>query len=128
MASITNILQLLFGLEILPAIAFIIIMLFELVSGIAASKESFNSTKFSRFILKLACYFAVLFFVQSFYTHYHAAGKTTLSLLFEWIHGYLMVHIGIENVVSIMENVAVIQGKEKPFYLQKIKEKLNLLK
>lgn len=130
-SAITTALQQITGLEAMAVISFAVIMLAELVSGLKASqvkKVPFTSMRFSRFLFKLFYYIALLFFTNQMYSHYNAVGKVVPKEIFDWIHTYLVLHIGGENIISILENIGVIEGKPKAFYLDKIKDKLSSFK
>ena len=117
-----------FGLDAMAVLALCIVMLLELSSGIYAStlkKEAFSSRKFSRFTFKCACYLILIAVPYLFYNSYKTHGNTLAASLFEWLHVFLVVQIVIENIISILENVAVIQGKPKTFWIDKIRGKVN---
>jgi preprotein translocase subunit SecG len=122
------------GLQAIAVISFVAIMAAELVSGIKASavsnngKFNFSSQRFSRFLFKLFYYFALLFFCHSMNLHYLSVGKEMTAGTFDWMHTYLVVHIGGENIISVLENVAVIEGKPKTHYLQKVKARIAVFK
>lgn len=132
-SAVVALMQQITGLQAMAVIAFVVIMLAELVTGVKASQVekgafNFNTRRFSRFALKLFSYFALLFFCNAMSLNYEVAGKTLTAGTFEWLHTYLVVHIGFENVMSILENIAVIEGKPKAYYLEKIKNRLSLFK
>lgn len=115
----------LLGLNGLSLIAFIVIMLVEVISGINASRklgQTFESKRFSRFLFKLFYYLAILFFVHTMGNQEAAKHNDIVAGIYKWLHSYLLIHIGAENIISILENKAVIDGKEKSAYIDGIKD------
>jgi len=132
-SAIATFLQQITGLQAMALVGFVVIMLAELITGIKASAVqsgafNFNTKRFSRFVFKLFSYLAVFFFCQSMSVNYDHAGKMLAAETFSWIHTYLVVHIGGENILSVMENIAVIEGKPKAFYLEKLRDRLSIFK
>ncbi|WP_282635709.1 phage holin family protein [Sphingobacterium thalpophilum] len=118
------------GLDILATIAFVLIMACEVFTGFWASKKlkvNTSSLKMSRFSLKMACYLMVLFVSNSFAESFEAKGSNVGYWFFDWLHVYLAIHIATENIISIIENWAIIEGKEKTYWIVKIQDKLNNL-
>lgn len=120
----------LFGLDGFAFVALLIVFITELISGITASsirKEQFSSMKLSRFSFKVAYYLVLIavpyLMANSFYSH----KKELPAMVFEWLHTFLVVQIVLENVVSILENTAVITGKDKTHIITKIQDKINQL-
>jgi hypothetical protein len=98
-----------FGLDYMAVLALLLVMVAELVSGIYAShitKQAFSSKRLSRFSFKTACYLILI-------------------AIFEWLHVFMVVQIVLENVFSILENIAIIQGKDKTYWIDKIKNKIG---
>lgn len=119
-----------FGLDYMAVAALLLVMFLELLSGTYAShisKQEFSSRRLSRFTFKTACYLVLIAVPYLFYTSYHKHGNNFAASIFEWLHVFLVVQIVLENVFSILENVAVIQGKPKTFWIDKIKAKINLM-
>lgn len=110
-------------------IAMMLIMLIELVSGVCAShkrKEHFESSKFSRFLLKLCIWFVLFVSCQLFEFFAEQYGHNA----FAWIIGawffdvltvILMIAFVVEYTTSILENMACIDGKDKSFYIDAVK-------
>lgn len=109
-------------------IAMVLIMLVELVTGIVAShkrEEQFESCKFSRFVLKLCIWFVLFVACQMFKwfaAQYDAGSLTWLvgAWFFDVLTVILMVAFVVENTVSILENLACIDGKDKSFYVNMV--------
>lgn len=117
-----------FGLSALAVGALVLVMFAELGSGIYAShvkKEEFSSKRLSRFGVKVACYLILISVPYVLYDSYHAHGNTVAAYLFDWMHTFLTIQIAAENIISILENIAVIQGKDKTFWIEKIKSKIT---
>jgi len=117
-----------FGLDTLAFIAFVLVMTFEVITGIVASRVSkidTSSVKMSRFSLKMGCYLVMLFVSNSFAESFEAKGSTAGYWFFDWLHLFLAVHIAVENIVSIGENLGVISGKGKTYWISQIQDKVN---
>lgn len=121
-------------LGISPALipALVIILGTELWTGIRASvkmkKEPFESGKFSRFVIKL-CVWMVLFYTAHSFMNEYRGQETLVQILaftfFEVLKVFLMSLFLVENVTSILENLAVLDGKPKAAYIDKTKELFN---
>ena len=117
-----------FGLDALAVFALLLVMFIELLSGTYASKikkEAFSSRRLGRFTFKAACYMVLIAIPYLFYGSYTAHGNTLAAGFFEWLHVFLVVQIVIENIISILENIAVIQGKPKTHWIDKIRGKVD---
>lgn len=118
------------GLDVLATIAFVCVMMMEVVSGMVASKVAqipASSTKMSRFSLKMACYLVMLFVSNSFAESFNVKGSNVGYWFFDWLHLFLAVHIATENIISIGENLGVINGKGKTYWISQIQDKVNEL-
>lgn len=121
-------------LGISPALvpALVVILATELWTGIRAStkmkKEPFESGKFSRFVIKL-CVWMVLFYTAHSFMNEYKGQETLVRIMaftfFEVLKVFLMSLFLIENVTSILENLAVLDGKPKAAYIDKTKELFN---
>lgn len=117
-----------FGLDDSAFIALLVVFVTELISGITASrirKETFSSMKLSRFSLKVACYLVLIGVTYSMYLSFQHHNDYLASVMFDWMHIFLTVQIVFENIISILENIAVISGKDKSAWIEKLKDKLN---
>lgn len=124
-ASIGVFLEQYFGLSVASLIAFVVVMPVELISGVQASKEPFNSRKFSRFLFKLFYYLVIIYVTHTMAESFFSKDSNAVGSLFEWMNHILIVHIVGENIISITENIAAIEGKEKSFYITLIRKKIN---
>lgn len=116
-----------FGLDALGFFAFLAMFLVELISGVIASqirKEPFSSMKLARFTCKIFFYLFIIFvpFVMS--ASFAAHHKLIPSLIFDWLHMFLVTQIVLENMYSVLENIAVITGKEKTAMVSIIQRKV----
>lgn len=122
-------------LGISPALvpALVVILATELWTGIHAStkvkKEKFESGKFSRFVIKL-CVWMVLFYTAHSFMNEYREQVTFVQILaftfFEVLKVFLMSLFLVENTTSILENLAVIDGKPKAEYIDKTKQLFNV--
>lgn len=119
-----------FGLDAYAFGALLIVFFAELGSGLHAAHirgEIFSSMKLSRFSFKVFYYLILIalpyVMAQSFLSH----GKQMASVMFDWLHLFLLAQIILENIVSILENLAVISGKDKTHWIAKIQNKINSL-
>lgn len=111
------------------AVAMVLIMLVELVSGIYAShkrRERFESCKFSRFLLKLFIWFVLFMSCQVFAffaSRYDARSLAWIvgAWFFDVLTVILMIAFVVENATSILENLASIDGREKSYYIDAVK-------
>jgi hypothetical protein len=102
----------------------------ELVSGIIASHmkgEQFSSLKLSRFTLKVFIYLVIIAIPYHWQQNFTEHNKDFMAGTFGWLQNFLIVQIVFENLVSILENMAVIYGNDKTAWINKIKEKLSKL-
>lgn len=116
------------GISELAFAALLLVMVTELVSGVWASKirkEPFSSMKLSRFTFKVFQYLMIIAVTHLFYESYKSQGKEMGATIFDWMHIFLTVQIVQENIVSILENGAVISGKSKVHWVSKLSDKIN---
>lgn len=126
-SSIATIAEKLLGVDFVAISALLVMMVLELATGIWASlirKEDISSKRLSRFAIKVACYMVIMVVPYVFSTSYGERGVKSAALVFEWIHVFLVVHIVQEYLVSILENLACIQGKPKTYWINKIKDSI----
>jgi len=119
-----------FGLDDTAFAGLLGVFLTEVLSGIVASrirKETFSSMKLSRFGVKAACYMVLIFTSHSMYMSFKHHDDDTAAVAFDWLHIFLVVHIVFENIISVLENIAVISGKDKSAWIKKAKEKLDAI-
>jgi phage-related holin len=115
----------LFGLDNAGFIALLVVFVTELLTGISAAiirKEAISSVKLSRFGLKVACYLVLIGVSYSLSQSFTAHGKAVPAWVFDWLNVFLIIQISLENIISILENLAVISGKEKTTWINKIQD------
>ena len=111
---------------LIPAIAIIIVT--EIWTGIRASAKqgkAFESFKFSRCVIKIAIWFALFHCAQSFRNEFESPSTFVEQLgflFFDVLKLLFMILFVIENTTSIMENEAVLDGKDKSAYIEYVKE------
>lgn len=119
-----------FGLDSFAFLALLLVFAFELVTGVRRAnsvKEELTSAKFSRFSFKVTYYLLMIGVSYTMSESFLARGKEAASIVFDWMHLFFVVQIVLENIVSISENIAVVEGKEKSHYIQKLQDKVNKL-
>lgn len=127
-STFTGLIASLIGMEWMAFLAFLIVMILELVSGIWASLvkgDTFQKGKLFRFIFKAFCYIVIMSATFLFAENYRTQGKEFVAGIFDWLHIFLVVQIVLENIYSILENVGVIQGKPKGELIEAIKSKMK---
>jgi len=116
------------GLDWAAFVALLLVLLFELVSGVWASavrKEPLSSKKLSRFTLKVASYLIIMAVTNLMAISYARSHKSLPATVFDWMNSFLVIQIVLEQVVSILENVAEISGKPKTHWISKLQEKIE---
>ncbi|MGE0931670.1 phage holin family protein [Peijinzhouia sedimentorum] len=116
------------GINWIAALLLFLTMIVEVQSGIKASGkrgEPKSSMKMSRFTFKLFVYLIVIATPYNFATSYADSGNTLGAQIFEWIHVALILQVWREYTISILENLATINGKPKEQYLNLFEEKLK---
>ena len=114
------------GLTPLLAVAMLVAISVEMISGCKASRkrgEHFESFKFSRCILKLTMWLAIIFIIHSFYRECANSGEILYqlsALFFSVVKLFVMIWFVVEHVTSILENLAEIDGKPKDALILKI--------
>lgn len=119
-----------FGLDAVAFGMLLVAFIAELTSGIIASKilnVPFSSMKLSRFSFKIFYYLVLIATPYVLAISFNAHGKTAAATMFDWLHLFLVGQIVLENLVSILENLAVISGKPKTHWISAIKDKINIL-
>jgi len=119
-----------FGLDQGGFLALLAIFVTELVSGIWAARvrqETISSVKLSRFSLKVACYLVMIGVSYSLYQSFKGHNEGVAAWAFNWLHIVLVTQVAFENTISILENIATINGKEKDAIVTRITNKFNSL-
>jgi len=124
MVSIDKMISVVFGLTGLAFMALVLILVTELLSGLMASrvrKELFESAKLRRFSFRLFYYLVLLSVPFLLSENYRLKGNFIAHLAFDWLHVFLVIQIGFENIISVLENISVIEGKDKTHLIKKMK-------
>ncbi|MGB4774091.1 MAG: phage holin family protein [Daejeonella sp.] len=119
-----------FGLDGLAFSALLIVFVTELISGIGASNirgDQISSMKLSRFTFKVFYYLVLIAVPYLMSNSFKNHSKDLAAIIFDWLHIFLVVQIVLENMISILENLAVISGKDKTHWINKIQTKINTL-
>lgn len=107
-------------------LAMVVAVLVETVSGIAASKKlgkPFESFRFSRCVLKVFIWFTLVFIANAFSLELQGGAGWLDKIgvvFFDIIRLLILAYFVIEYVVSILENLAVIDGKPKTQFIETI--------
>lgn len=128
MSSIWGAVDKVFGLDQEAFLALVIIFVGELISGIWAAivrGDSISSVKLSRFGLKVVCYLIMIGVSYCFAQNFAVHKKYVAEWAFDWLNTVLVAQVGFENTISILENIAHINGKEKDAIVVKITEKFK---
>lgn len=131
LAGFSALLEASLGLRHLTILAFVVLVTLELITGLVASKirgEKIVSRKFSRFGLKVFVWLTLLYVVNAIKIEYSDQGGNFSNLasgFFTWLHGTLFIYIVIEYLISVLENLSVITGKNNDTLITKIIKKLN---
>jgi|GEM_PF-1821884 len=117
-----------FGLNFFALVGFFLVMVVELLSGVTASfyrKEDFSSARFSRFLFKLFYYGVLIAAPFALSEYYKSHGSDMKASVYDWAHTSLIMVIFFENMISILENIAAIDGKPKTHLINKFKNKID---
>ncbi|HCU43958.1 MAG TPA: hypothetical protein DF610_02655, partial [Sphingobacterium sp.] len=87
--------------------------------------EAFSSVKLGRFTFKAFFYMVLICVPYLMAESFRAKGKELATVMFDWLHLFMLAQVIIENMISILENVAVISGKDKTHWIKKIQDKIN---
>jgi hypothetical protein len=120
---ITSLFDIFFGLNILTIIAFIVLLMLELVTGLVASKIKkikIESKKFSRFGIKLFTWLLLLFITNTFKTQYQ---NDMEFFYYRWLHSFVFMFVITEYLISVLENISVISGKSYKKLIKTIKQR-----
>lgn len=116
----------LFGVTPALAIAMLVAIVVEVWTGISASKrkgQQFESFRFSRCIIKILIWLAILYIIHAFKREFE--NSTNLIDLaaygfFSFVFVAALTAFLVEYVTSILENVSVLKGKEKTALIEAI--------
>ena len=122
------------GITPIIILAMFVAVMVEVLSGTKASKKEghpFESYRFSRCVLKVFIWISLFFIFHCFAMDMHAKSSNWVYLIgeyfFEITHVTCMIFFVIEYTVSIMENLAVIDGKPKDAFINTLHEYFKAL-
>lgn len=111
-----------------PVIVFamFVAVVVETVSGIYASKKTgidFESFRFSRCVIKVSIWMVLIFIANSFSLECASRDGWIDRLgevFFDIVRLFVLIYFAIEYIVSILENLAVIDGKPKTTFIESL--------
>ena len=116
------------GITPFLAMAMLVAIVSEMWTGIRASKVQeigFESFRFSRCIIKLCIWLTIIYITHSFYLESKAGSEESFimllaTLFFSIVKVFVMTWFCVEHVTSILENLAVIDGKPKDTLIKQV--------
>ena len=128
LAGVSSVLEGILGLQVLTILAFVVLVFLELVTGLLASHvrgEAIVSKKFSRFGLKMLVWLVLIFVINTLKLEYSGDGNFNelAKGLLTWLHGTLFIYINLEYLISVLENLGVISGRNNEGLIKLIKKK-----
>lgn len=120
--------EVLFGLKFITLIAFVVLLSFELITGIVASRikgQRISSRKFSRFGFKLFTWLIFLFILNVFKKEYE--GQSVISEVFSWLHSSVIIYVSLEYLISVLENIDTITGSDTSMLTRAMKNKIKTI-
>lgn len=133
LAALAGFLELYLGLKSLSIVAFALLLIGELLTGIAASLsqgQKITSKKFSRFGFKAVFWFFLFFLFTTFQQEYKSNNVIYFNV-FSYLHSTLVFYVCMEYIISIDENAGRFFGVRGGFiggFVDIIKEKFNTTK
>ena len=127
-SSLGSLISRIFGIDTLAFGALLFVFLFELVSGLmraVKTSETITSTKFSRFIFKVTNYLIVISVTYLMSCRFAENGEDLAASIFRYMHVFSTIQIVLENMVSISENMAVLNGRNKEHWVALLQKKVN---
>lgn len=124
-SGVATTVEVVLGIKGATALAFCVLALVELVTGIYASlkvrKEKYESFKIGRFTIKIGVILAVLYILNTFAKEF-ATSVPLMGQAFELMQVGMFAYSAQEYLVSVLENLAAISGKEKTHLLNLFKD------
>jgi len=108
-------------------ISFGSLIVLELLTGLMASRtrgQKIQSKKFSRFGLKFGVWVTVFFIVHSLKMQYVGVSDFVAGF-YGWIHTFILGYVNMEYLISVLENISVITGKNNSTLVNGIKKKFD---
>jgi phage-related holin len=125
LAGITSMIEQFVGLEPLMFVAWIALLLVELITGIKASLyegKKLESKKFSRFIFKVFIYIVMISITHLL--HIGSEGRF-VSSVYGFIYWLIIDYISIQLIISVFENLSRLGFQESSKVFKTIREYLN---
>ena len=116
------------GFSPLIVFAMLVAVIVETLTGIKASMkrgEKFESFRFSRCIIKVSIWMVLVFITNCFMLECeNEEGWLALlgSNFFDIVRLLILVYFLVEYIVSIMENLAVLDGKPKSEFVETLRD------
>lgn len=110
------------------ALAMLVAVVTEMWTGMKASRISgkhFESFRFSRCIIKLCIWLSIIFIIHSFYKDFSYSQNifnVLASIFFSVTKLFIMMWFVFEHIISILENLAVIDGKPKDALVSRLED------
>ena len=124
LTGVQRTIEILYGLDGMGFLALVAVFCLELITGISASvikKENISSHRLSRFTLKAACYLVLISVPYVLSQSLKSSDRGATAWALDALSSLLILQVVQENVVSVLENLAVITGKEKDSWITAIK-------
>jgi len=115
------------GLTSGALVAFSALVGLELLTGLLASKKrgiKIESRKFSRFGLKLLVWL-VLFYILNEFREQYVHSSVVAYEVYDWLHIFVVGYVIMEYLISVLENLGTITGKDYTRLIGIIKKKLG---
>lgn len=117
------------GLEAVVFVSFLLLILFEFITGIKASlKEGkkIESKKFGRVILKMLVYTLIIGIINSFKNNLPCPSIFGYDInIYEWIYYSVVNLILVQLIISVFENLSRLGFKETSTIFKVISNKLE---
>jgi len=126
-AMISGLVNYLFGIGPMLAIAMVLVVVVEIWTGLEASRKlekKFESFRFSRCWLKIAIWLFILYVIHSFELDFENPENFTQEMglvFFNFVFVAVLTAFLVENVTSILENYSVMQGQPKTKLIDALK-------
>ena len=127
-SAITAIISEYIGITPFLAMTMLVAIVSEMWTGIRASKVQgigFESFRFSRCIIKLCIWLSIIYIIHSFYLESKTIAENDFVMLlatvfFSIAKVFVMTWFCVEHVTSILENLAIIDGKPKDTLIKQV--------
>jgi hypothetical protein len=118
-SGVSGVVNYFFGITPALAIAMFVAVIVEVITGISASKKlgkKFESFRFSRCVIKIGIWLLILYIIHAFEIEYK--DKTSVIQIaayyfFQFAYVAALTGFLVEYLTSILENISVLQGKDK---------------